>query len=191
MLLACPLRRLTHRRTHPPSHTHTSPRSNGVAWDFTSCSFDNFNGWADAADRVLRAQGVNLDAYKYRMYLTPPGLCPWAGLGYVGCPDDSGWDCRSWIGGGFWGAPQAIAHELGEPLGAGLDGLLGQRGACAPRSGLARAASPAREACCPSTSPRPAHARAHLVTPAPTPPGHNLFMDHANKLFTQTGTPSP
>jgi hypothetical protein len=37
-----------------------------VAWRFSTCEFDDFNGYADAAEEVLRARGVNLAAYKYK-----------------------------------------------------------------------------------------------------------------------------
>ena len=53
--------------------------TNGVAWTFSKCDFDDFNGYADAADAALIARGVNLAAYKYRC--APPG----AGLCAGGC----------------------------------------------------------------------------------------------------------
>ena len=37
-----------------------------MAWTFSKCDFDDFNGYADAADEVLRARGVDLSKYKYR-----------------------------------------------------------------------------------------------------------------------------
>lgn len=40
--------------------------TNGVAWDFATCDFDDFNGWADAADEALAASGVDLAQYRYR-----------------------------------------------------------------------------------------------------------------------------
>lgn len=40
--------------------------SNGVAWSFKTCNFEDFNGWADAADAALQARGIKLDAYKYK-----------------------------------------------------------------------------------------------------------------------------
>ncbi|KAL4452150.1 hypothetical protein ABPG75_007812 [Micractinium tetrahymenae] len=88
--------------------------TNGVAWSFETCNFNDFNGWSDAADEALRAQGVNLDAYKYKVYLLPPSACAFVGLGYVGC--DGSYECRAWIGADFWTTPQAIAHELGHNL---------------------------------------------------------------------------
>lgn len=38
----------------------------GVAWATNKCDFDDFNGWAEAADAALAARGVDLSAYKYR-----------------------------------------------------------------------------------------------------------------------------
>lgn len=84
--------------------------SNGIAWDFTNCDFDNFNGWADAANEKLRAQGVPVDSYGYRVYLVPPGVCGWAGLGYVGC--DGYYECRAWIGGDSWVSRRQQSHVL-------------------------------------------------------------------------------
>lgn len=49
-----------------PTGSVHPPCSNGVAWSFETCNFDDFNGWSDAADEALRARGVNLDAYKYK-----------------------------------------------------------------------------------------------------------------------------
>ncbi|PRW33287.1 hypothetical protein C2E21_7824 [Chlorella sorokiniana] len=88
--------------------------TNGYPWSFSKCDFDDFSGWADAADAVLQQRGVDLNKYKYTVYLIPPSTCGWVGLGYVGC--DGSFACRSWINGDFWGAPQAIAHELGHNL---------------------------------------------------------------------------
>jgi hypothetical protein len=39
---------------------------NDVAWTFSKCDFDDFNSWADAANRVVAARGINLDQYKYK-----------------------------------------------------------------------------------------------------------------------------
>jgi hypothetical protein len=85
-----------------------------VAWTFSKCDFDDFSGYADAADAVLAARGVNLGLYKYRVYLVPPSACTFVGLGYIGC--DGSYDCRAWIGADFWATPQAIAHELGHNM---------------------------------------------------------------------------
>lgn len=35
-------------------------------WTFNSCEFADFDGWADAANARLRAQGVPVDTYKYK-----------------------------------------------------------------------------------------------------------------------------
>lgn len=51
----------------------TFPCSNNVPWTFSKCHFEDFNGWADAADQKLRAAGVKLDAYFHRW---GPGSCP-------------------------------------------------------------------------------------------------------------------
>ena len=78
--------------------------------------------WADAANAALAAQGVNINAYNSKVYLLPPGVCPWVGLAYVGC--DGTFACRAWIGGDFWSTPQAMAHEIGAPAAAGRRGAL-------------------------------------------------------------------
>ena len=89
--------------------------NNDVAWSTQTCNFDDFNGWADAADAALVARGVDLSQYKYRVYLLPPNTqCGWVGLGYVGC--DGSFECRTWIGGDFWASPMAISHELGHNI---------------------------------------------------------------------------
>lgn len=38
----------------------------GVPWEWDTCDFDDFNGYADAADAVLRKHGVPIEQYKYR-----------------------------------------------------------------------------------------------------------------------------
>jgi hypothetical protein len=38
----------------------------GSAWSFATCDFFDFNGWADAANEVLRAKGVPVDSYPYK-----------------------------------------------------------------------------------------------------------------------------
>ncbi|PSC71116.1 hypothetical protein C2E20_5435 [Micractinium conductrix] len=88
--------------------------TNGVAWTFSKCDFDDFNGYADAADAALAARGIDLSRYKHRVYLIPPGQCGFVGLGYIGC--DGSYACRSWIGADFWATPQAIVHEMGHNL---------------------------------------------------------------------------
>ncbi|EFN55656.1 hypothetical protein CHLNCDRAFT_57838 [Chlorella variabilis] len=40
--------------------------THAIPWSFAACTFDDFNGWADAADAVLRARGFNMDRYAYR-----------------------------------------------------------------------------------------------------------------------------
>ena len=40
--------------------------SNGVAWSTATCNFDDFVGWADAADAALTARGIDLAKYKYK-----------------------------------------------------------------------------------------------------------------------------
>lgn len=85
--------------------------TNGIFWNFATCNFDDFSGWADAADEILRAKGVELENFKYKVYLVPPGACTFVGLGYIGC--DGSFECRSWIGGDYWTSPATIGHELG------------------------------------------------------------------------------
>ncbi|PSC67339.1 hypothetical protein C2E20_8969 [Micractinium conductrix] len=95
----------------PCSGTNNS----GAKWTASStCSFDDFNGMADAADTRLRQLGINLNAFRYKVYLTPPGTCDFVGQGYVGC--DGSYSCRAWIGFGMWGTPQAIVHEIGHNM---------------------------------------------------------------------------
>ena len=43
-----------------------SGTTNGVAWASDKCEFDDFNGFADAADAALVARGTDLSKYKYR-----------------------------------------------------------------------------------------------------------------------------
>jgi hypothetical protein len=40
--------------------------TNEVAWTFSKCDFDDFNGYADAADLVLEARGINMTKYQHR-----------------------------------------------------------------------------------------------------------------------------
>ncbi|EFN53477.1 expressed protein [Chlorella variabilis] len=94
----------------------------GIPWRANRCTFDDFHGWADAADAALVARGVNINKYFYRqaaaagrvsrVYLVPPGPCDkeWAGTAYLGC--DGTFQCRAWIAGNHWGDENAIAHEL-------------------------------------------------------------------------------
>ncbi|KAL4427875.1 hypothetical protein ABPG75_001964 [Micractinium tetrahymenae] len=86
--------------------------SYGIPWSFDSCDFDDYNGWADAADERLRAAGVDPDAYQHRVYLLPPGACTFMGVAYLGCEGSGGGPCRSWVAAGNWDKPQAIAHGL-------------------------------------------------------------------------------
>ena len=88
----------------------------GAAWSFGSCAFDDFSGWADAADEVLRARGKALKRFVYRLYLVPKGACDWIGLGYVGCHDS--YECRAWASG-----EEALKPQVGGgPAAARLPG---------------------------------------------------------------------
>lgn len=49
-----------------PSCFACPARSNGYPWSFSKCDFDDFNGWADAADAVLQQRGVDINKYKYK-----------------------------------------------------------------------------------------------------------------------------
>ncbi|PSC74160.1 hypothetical protein C2E20_2632 [Micractinium conductrix] len=100
--------------------------TNGVAWTFSKCDFDDFNGYADAADAALAARGIDLSRFKHRVYLIPPGQCGFVGLGYIGC--DGSYTCRSWIGADFWATPQAIVHEMGHNLYMGHAGATNSEG---------------------------------------------------------------
>lgn len=40
--------------------------SNGYPWSFSKCDFDDFNGWADAADAELVKRGMDLSKWKYK-----------------------------------------------------------------------------------------------------------------------------
>lgn len=75
-----------------------------VKWTVNTCEFEDFNGYADAADQELTRRGVNLGAYPFKVYFLPPNACAWVGLGYIGC--DGSYDCRAWVSGGHWGNPQ-------------------------------------------------------------------------------------
>ncbi|EFN52442.1 hypothetical protein CHLNCDRAFT_138977 [Chlorella variabilis] len=92
-----------------------SGTSSEGAWTFSRCEFADMDGTAEAAEAKLRAQGINVDAYFYRVFMLPPGLCAgMVGTGYVGC--DGSWPCRAWVGHDFWTSPMTIAHELGHNL---------------------------------------------------------------------------
>ena len=53
----------------------------GTPWSFEACEFSDFSGWSDAAEAELRAQGVPVDSYKYRVFLLPPSTCGFVGEG--------------------------------------------------------------------------------------------------------------
>ncbi|KAL4439801.1 hypothetical protein ABPG75_002802 [Micractinium tetrahymenae] len=103
-----------------------SGNSWGIPWSMSTCEFDDFSGYADAADDVLTARGIDLTKYKFRVYLLPPGPCTFVGLGFVGCDDN--FPCRAWIGSNFWTTPQAIAHEMGHNMGMGHAGAYDNNG---------------------------------------------------------------
>lgn len=54
----------------PPGCPTSAPRVPTIrsdnTWTFNSCEFADFDGWADAANARLRAQGVPVDTYKYK-----------------------------------------------------------------------------------------------------------------------------
>ena len=52
----------------PVPHLLVAPCSaySGQPWSFGTCEFNDFDGWANAADAKLEAAGVDLSAYKYR-----------------------------------------------------------------------------------------------------------------------------
>lgn len=93
--------------------------SAGVLWSMGTCDWDDIVGYADAADALLRGQGINLSLYQRKLYLLP-SHCKFVGLAYVGCDGTN--PCRAWMGGGYWGSSQAIAHELGHTLWMGHAG---------------------------------------------------------------------
>ncbi|KAL4439956.1 hypothetical protein ABPG75_002957 [Micractinium tetrahymenae] len=98
----------------PPVRLNCSGSSNGVPWSWATCSFDDINGWANAADEALAARGVSPDASFYTVYLVPPSACGFVGLGYVGC--DGSYKCRVWLSADYWATGQAYAHELGHNI---------------------------------------------------------------------------
>ncbi|PSC69234.1 hypothetical protein C2E20_7279 [Micractinium conductrix] len=122
--------RLTQRNSQvaAPVELPCAGSSQGYPWTTSKCAFEDFNGWADAANAVLQARGVNLAAYKYKVYLVPPGPCSFVGLGYVGC--DGSFECRAWVGSEHWTTPQAISHELGHNI------FLAHSGAVTPEGGV-------------------------------------------------------
>jgi len=70
-------------------------------------------GWADAADAVATAAGLDVAAYTYRVYIEPPEtaiLCVNEGSSQraLGSPRRS-----SWVRGDHWDSRLVIAHELG------------------------------------------------------------------------------
>lgn len=74
----------------------------------------NTESWANAADTLAAAQGVNFSLYQHRIYILPRSVkCNWAGLGYLGCYGK----CRSWVKGNYHNNAAVYAHELGHNLG--------------------------------------------------------------------------
>ena len=153
-----------------------------MPWSFSKCDFDDFNGWADAADAQLRASGLPLDKYPYRVYMLPPATCPFVGLGYVGC--DFSYDCRSWISGDFWGG--CGGRRLGEGAGAGCRG--GRRGRLVPT--CLSACPPACPPAClliDCSAPLPLLLRAATPQVVVHEMSHNLFLGHAG-AYTPDGS---
>lgn len=101
----------------------------GSTWYSDRCGENEIQGWQQAADAyATTVLGVNLTAYKHRIYALPWGLsCPWIGLADVGCERYSWGSCRAWVKAGSSGFGQLVAmHELGHNGGlrhsGGLDG---------------------------------------------------------------------
>lgn len=69
--------------THPPLLHPTPTRSYGIPWNMSTCSFDDFSGYADAADAVLTARGIDLTKYKFRWGWGGGG--GWMGVGEGVC----------------------------------------------------------------------------------------------------------
>eukprot|EP00798_Chlamydomonas_sp_ICE-L_P008463 gene8463-4907_t len=86
----------------------------GEKWNANLCGGPEIYGWAHFAEDYARGLGLNLDIYKRRILILPPGLrgCGWAGLASLGC----GSSCYTWINAGY-GAFDTIFHELGHNLG--------------------------------------------------------------------------
>ncbi len=67
-------------------------------------------GLADLADSAAKSDGVNLSAYRRKVYIFPRNACGWAGLGNVG-----GTTTRAWSNGYY--SSLVIGHELGHNFG--------------------------------------------------------------------------
>lgn len=124
----------------------------GRSWTFSKCEFDDFDGYADAADAVLIRRGINLNKYRHRVYLLPPSACDFVGMGYVGC--DANYECRSWIGPDHWNSPAAMAHEIGHNLFLGHAGATTGSGTFVEYADL----SGTMGYCCSDRCPNTAHA---------------------------------
>jgi uncharacterized repeat protein (TIGR01451 family) len=72
----------------------------------------NVEAWANAADAVAQAEGVDTGDYSRKVYVLPPSACPGSGYGTVG-----GNPSRAWIF--TCHLPDVFAHELGHNLGMG------------------------------------------------------------------------
>lgn len=63
---------------HTPSPHHHAC-SSGAPWNASTCEWNDWNGWGEAADKVLARRGYTLAAHPFRVYLTPPGACGFIG----------------------------------------------------------------------------------------------------------------
>ena len=81
--------------------------------NYSSTDTCNYNGWASDAEAQLQQQGVDLGAYRHRLFVFPYSSgCGWSGMANVGCSTF----CRAWVlSTGSKG--QVIAHELGHNVG--------------------------------------------------------------------------
>lgn len=66
--VACALQACSKLQSRSPQQPCAllSCRSNGYPWTFSKCDFDDFSGYADAADAVLQQRGIDLNKYKYK-----------------------------------------------------------------------------------------------------------------------------
>ncbi|KAL4421241.1 hypothetical protein ABPG75_010532 [Micractinium tetrahymenae] len=157
-------------------------------WSMSTCDYTDFTGYSDAADEVLRQRGIDLSAYKHRIYLLPPGPCTFVGLGYVGC--DGSYDCRVWIGADFWTTPNAMVHEIGHNLYLGHAGAVTSAGVYDEYADL----SGTMGYCCSDRCPNTPHAwqlgwiTAQQIDGTAITPGQTLtFNINSQSVSRQTG----
>ena len=81
-----------------------------VTLNASSTDACNNNVWADAADALVAATGIDPSQYARKLYVMPSSMCPAAGLGELAVTPSRAWVFTCDI-------PHVYAHELGHNLG--------------------------------------------------------------------------